>query len=141
MPKTTSAPSSKSGSSKKSAGTSKDESKKSREVRHEEQRRRNIDSAKRSRERLKFEDKWMQVQTLETSDRIGRLEKEVGDLSAQIGKSSRSQRSQGSESRDDRPSWFGDAFWKGLNPPTGGPHSINILAWSHPTNFNHENSF
>lgn len=110
MPKKTSKSSSKPESTKKSKESSKPDAKTSRDVRFEEQRRRNIDSAKRSRERLKFEDKWMQVQALETSDRIGRLEKEVGDLSAQIGKGSRSEHPQGNESRDDRPSWFGDAF-------------------------------
>lgn len=93
-----------------SRGSSSKREKKTKETKDEEQRIRNIDSAKRSRERLRLEDKWMQVQALETADRIGRLEKQVSDLYSDIASGSGKNRKSSIESREEKPSWFGDAF-------------------------------
>lgn len=110
MAKTKATSSSSSRTTKSTESDPLKESKRSKELRHEEQRLRNIDSAKRSRERLKFEDKWMQVQTMETSDRIGRLEREVKELSSQVGDSSRRRRQSKHQCNEERPAWFGQPF-------------------------------
>lgn len=88
--------------------------------RHEQQRLRNIQSAKRSRDRLKHEDKWMEVQASENADRIRKLEQKVTSLSQELlssssRKPSRSSTSSFSSNHDlsrteERPSWFGQPF-------------------------------
>lgn len=88
--------------------------------RHEQQRLRNIQSAKRSRDRLKHEDKWMEVQASENADRIRKLEQKVTSLSQELlstasRKPTRPTASSYSTNNnlsrtEERPSWFGQPF-------------------------------
>ena len=47
-------------------------------------RRRNVQSAKRSREKKNQEHRWVQLQVLENEDRIRHLEREVHSLTAEL---------------------------------------------------------
>lgn len=108
-------------STRKFKTSSSSKTKQYKETRDEQQRIRNIDSAKRSRERLRFEEKWMQVQAMETADRIGRLEKQVSAIWSEVdpdrARNGSSSRSKGEE----KPSWFGAEFWW---------RNIPIFCWS-----------
>lgn len=87
-----------------------------RRERLEQQRRRNIESAKRSRERLRNAEKWMEIQIAENEDRISRLENKMRTLSQELATPDgrKKKRSQGSASgpsdSSQRPSWFGQPF-------------------------------
>lgn len=83
--------------------------------RREERRLRNIESAKKSRERLKNESSWMQIQMNENEDRMKHLEKTVRDLTNELKSPPRHLRkSSASRKRvteiEDRPSWFGEPY-------------------------------
>lgn len=87
----------------------------SKEERDLMRRRRNVQSAKRSREKKNQEHRWVQMQVLENEDRIRHLEREVDSLTAELTsppkKPNRSQHSKHpKQSQPDRPAWFGDPF-------------------------------
>lgn len=80
----------------------------------EARRVRNIESAKRSRQRQKAEDNWMRESLCENEERIRRLERQVETLSAELGNVPKVRGASGRHTSDDtqsdRPAWFGDAF-------------------------------
>lgn len=81
----------------------------------EQRRLRNIQSAQRSRDRLKNEPKWMQVQMSENEDRMRYLEKQVIELTEELSKTKDKRNTGRPKGRDsyqesDRPAWFGDPF-------------------------------
>lgn len=87
-------------------------------------RKKNIDSANRSRDRLKNEHKWMSVQMSENEDRMRRLEKTIDSLTSELDtsapqsskkdnagpSSSRKDKTGGSKDKSDRPKWFGEPY-------------------------------
>lgn len=78
---------------------------------NEAQRRRNVESARKSRDRLKHEEKWMMVQVLYNSDRIDRFEEDVAKLSAEVRRIQADESKEMSlDSKETRPSWFGQPF-------------------------------
>lgn len=79
-------------------------------------RERNVQSAKRSKDRLKNEHRWMEIQTLENEDRIRFLERRMDVLIAELERPPSQSRSPKPASHQcslstDRPSWFGAPFW------------------------------
>lgn len=76
---------------------------------------RNVKSAKRSKDRLKNEHIWMEIQTLENEDRIKYLESRMEVLVAELessptkSKASKQKHYQMPDGKD-RPSWFGAPF-------------------------------
>lgn len=76
----------------------------------EERRLRNIESAKRSRARLRNETAWMQVQMSENEDRMRYLEKKVKDLTDELRTPQRNRSSKHSPHPEKRPDWFGEPF-------------------------------
>lgn len=76
----------------------------------EERRRKNIESAVRSRERLKNEQNWMAIQMSENEDRMKRLEKKIDQLSQELSGSKSRSKKGSSSSQNDRPKWFGEPF-------------------------------
>lgn len=94
-------------------GTSRDQSVVHEEIR-EQRRLRNIESAKRSRERLRSEPSWMKVQVYENSERIRKLENALDSLEKEVPRSSQKQLSKraqkGAADSEKRPNWYGDAF-------------------------------
>lgn len=78
-------------------------------------RQRNVESAKRSRDRLKNEPLWMHVQLSENEDRMRKLEKCVHELTSELKSSSRSRTRRPVKGHDfakqgERPAWFGEPF-------------------------------
>lgn len=79
----------------------------------EDRRLRNIESAKRSRDRLQNEPSWMKVQVSENNQRIRQLEKTMDDLERTV-PGSRVSSKKNTAGRpgttEKRPKWYGDAF-------------------------------
>lgn len=73
-------------------------------------RQRNVDSAKRSKDRLKNEHKWMEVQMSENEGRVRELERRARDLASELEKPSKNHRSVKPTGKDNRPAWFGEPF-------------------------------
>lgn len=76
---------------------------------------RNVKSAKRSKDRLKNEHIWMEIQTLENEDRIKYLENRMEVLVAELEsgpRNSKTSKQKHYQIQDDknRPSWFGTPF-------------------------------
>lgn len=101
------------------------------EQRDKQRRRRNVESAKRSRDRKNEEERWKQMQILENEARIHYLESKVKRLQDELTATQPRSRppytqqqhkklpkhkhktprtSQHSKKLEDRPSWFGDPF-------------------------------
>lgn len=84
----------------------------------EDRRLRNIESAKRSRERLRREPEWLEIQMRENEDRIKVLEKTIGGLEEELNpkprrktERTRHPKHSGKQSSvDKRPEWFGEPF-------------------------------
>lgn len=80
----------------------------------DKRRKRNVESARRHKQRLKNEYNWMRIQAEENESRIKQLETEVRDLTVELtsppGKSSRKKAQPNSSSTENRPSWFGEPF-------------------------------
>lgn len=78
----------------------------------EERRRKNVESAIRSRERLKNEQNWMSVQMKENDDRMKKLERQIEELTEEltVPQKSRSSKMKATSGHGDRPSWFGEPF-------------------------------
>lgn len=77
----------------------------------EDRRRKNVESAIRSRDRLKNEQHWMSIQMQENEDRMRNLEKKVVELTEElVGSKSRSSKKARPYVPDDRPKWFGEPF-------------------------------
>lgn len=75
----------------------------------EQRRLRNIESAKRSRDRMKNEPQWMELQMNENKDRIKLLERTVETLTNEL--TGMDRRKLGKKrGGDDRPAWFGEPF-------------------------------
>lgn len=75
----------------------------------EQRRLRNIESAKRSRDRMKNEPQWMELQMNENKDRIKLLERTVETLTNELTGMDR-RKSVKKRGADDRPAWFGEPF-------------------------------
>lgn len=83
-----------------------------------DRRRRNVESADRSRQRRAQQDRWNQLQVFETEERINELESEIKALSAELEAPPRrpllSNRKTASDAKQkyhsDRPGWFGEPF-------------------------------
>lgn len=84
----------------------------------EQRRLRNIESAKRSRERLKNEPEWIEIQMRENEERIVQLEKTIGGLEQELQTTPKKPASGVRHSihfgnlnkNDKRPEWFGEPF-------------------------------
>lgn len=76
----------------------------------ETRRRKNVESAKRSRERLRNEHKWMKIQMLENEDRVRDLEKRVNELASELRAPPRKGRNGQANVPSERPHWFGEPF-------------------------------
>lgn len=81
-------------------------------IRDEMRRRRNIESAKRSRERKQQQERVVEMQVYENERRIRYLEQQVRDLSNELETPSPyiGHSGQRRSSRDSRPAWFGAPF-------------------------------
>lgn len=76
---------------------------------------RNVKSAKRSKDRMKNEHIWMEVQTLENEDRIKFLESRMDALVAELESGPRKAKTSKqtffeSANLNERPAWFGAPF-------------------------------
>ena len=79
---------------------------------------RNIESAKRSRDRLKHSDRWVMLQIEENKDMIAKLEKQVDSLTTELLESPRKSskkkadrhRFEFEDKSQGRPEWFGEPF-------------------------------
>lgn len=77
----------------------------------EERRIRNIGSAKRSRDRLKTQHKWMEIQMNENDDRMNNLKVQLTELIDEVSSTpSIKNRNKKKIREDDRPVWFGQPF-------------------------------
>lgn len=79
----------------------------------EERRLRNIESAKRSRDRLKNESNWMHIQMNENEDRMSHLEKTVHHLTNELTSPPRRNKKSSSSVKnqnEDKVSWFGEPY-------------------------------
>ena len=85
----------------------------------EQRRLRNIESAKRSRERLKNEPEWIEIQMRENEERIIQLEKKIGGLEQELQTSPKKPASSSVRhsihfgnipKTEKRPEWFGEPF-------------------------------
>lgn len=90
----------------------------------EQRRLRNIESAKRSRERLRREPQWMEVQMKENEERIRMLENTIGGLTKELQKKPKKKNEAvrhsihfGKQAQhhphfhgEKRPEWFGEPF-------------------------------
>lgn len=105
--------SSKTSKKDKSSASSSDHHDTSKEKKKEERRRRKIESAKRSRERLRNEPHWVELQLADNRDRIDKLSQTVEQLSEDLHRPAGSTKSQqdSSSTPSKRPSWYGDPFW------------------------------
>lgn len=86
-----------------------------RDRREELRRIRNVQSAKRTKDRLKNEHRWMEIQTLENEDRIRLLERRIDILTAELERPSPSSSSVrpplcSPPPNTERPAWFGAPF-------------------------------
>lgn len=109
------------------------------EQRDYQRRRRNVQSAKRSRERKREEQRWIEIQVNENEDRLRHLESQVSALTAELNRPPRFKKSHPSASHnhitappirpdshshshhsfrnsfqppaEERPAWFGAPFW------------------------------
>lgn len=88
----------------------KESDKESRKAIQEERRRKNIESAVRSRNRLKNEHQWMVIQMRENDDRIKKLERKLTELSDELTQSHSRPSKKSNSSQSDRPKWFGVPF-------------------------------
>lgn len=80
----------------------------------DKRRRRNVESARRHKQRMKNEYNWMKVQTDENAQRIKQLERTVQDLTMELARPSEytkhTKPRPGGSHNDARPSWFGEPF-------------------------------
>lgn len=105
------------GSTSHTQNRTSENEKKLHKERREQRRIRNIESAKRSRDRLKNETTWMEMQVQETNDRMRALERRVKDLTDELSTPSRTSRINSPDKlrrtmtfTPDRPKWFGEPF-------------------------------
>lgn len=76
----------------------------------DERKKKNIQSAVRSRDRLKNEQEWMSVQMSENEDRMKKLAKEIDNLETELKEPKAPKTRTSSSSQKDRPDWFGKPF-------------------------------
>lgn len=77
---------------------------------NDERKRKNVESASRSRDRLKNETNWMAIQMSENEDRMNKLEREIDSLQKELNTTSKKKPSKNSSTQKDRPAWFGKPF-------------------------------
>lgn len=76
----------------------------------EDRKKRNVQSAIRSRDRLKNETNWMSIQMSENENRMKNLERQIESLQNELTSSKPRERSKQNSSQKDRPAWFGQPF-------------------------------
>lgn len=70
-----------------------------------------VENAKRYKDRMKNEHRWLEIQAIEKEDRIQQLEGTIQSLSKELSKSPKKRKSKHPpDDQNKRPSWFGDPF-------------------------------